>query len=387
MSEPRRYQICSRCVMDTTDPDITFDGAGQCNHCTQFDGDRAALPKLQPDWRGRLDAMVADVKVRATGRRYDCLIGLSGGWDSSYTAWVIVKELGLKPLAVHVDNGWNSELAVNNIENIVERLDIDLITVVLDWQEFRSLQVAYLRSGTPDIEIPTDHAIVASMHNTAQRHAVATILRGGNFLTESVGCAAWSDGHYDWHYIRAINERFGNRRLATFPRRDFFSPLARPPFYAVKQYDLLDYWPFERAEAEALMQRELGWRAYGHKHHESTYTKFAHGIYLMRRFGYDKRRTHLSSLVLSGVVSREAALAQLQQPPVMPDEEPEIVAYVMKKLGLTAADYAAIMAAPIKRYTDYPNVHTIRFGSPLYKSARTLYRRTLKPLLSPLMSR
>lgn len=387
MAEARRYQICGRCVMDTSDPDIEFDTDGVCNHCRQFDGDRDALPKNNPPWRPALDAMVADVRAHAKGRSYDCLIGLSGGWDSSYSAWIIAKELGLKPLAVHVDNGWNSEFAVNNIQNIVERLDIDLITVVLDWEEFRSLQVAYLRSGTPDVEIPTDHAIVASMHNMAQKHGIKTILRGGNFLTESVGCAAWSDGHYDWHYIRSINGLFGNRALATFPHRDFFSPFARPPFYSVKQYDLLDYWPFDRAEAEAVMARELGWRAYGHKHHESTYTKFAHGIYLMRRFGYDKRRTHLSSLVLSGIVTRADALAQLQAPPVMPDEEPGIVDYVLKKLGLTAAEYGAIMAAPLKRYTDYPNVHKLRFGSPLYQGARALYRRTLKPLVAPLYKR
>lgn len=387
MVEVPRYQICSRCVMDTSDPDVVFDAAGMCNHCVQFDGDCAALPKNNAPWRPALDAMVADVKSRARGRRYDCLIGLSGGWDSSYTAWVIRRELGLKPLAVHVDNGWNSELAVNNIQNIVEKLDIDLVTVVLDWEEFRSLQVAYLKSSTPDVEIPTDHAIVASMHNTAQKHGVRTILRGGNFLTESVGCAAWSDGHYDWHYIRSINEMFGNRPLETFPHRDFFSPLARPPFYSVKQYDLLDCWPFDRVEAEQLMTRELGWRAYGHKHHESTYTKFAHGIYLMRKFGYDKRRTHLSSLVLSGIVTRDAALAQLQAPSVMPDEEPGIVDYVLKKLGLSLAEYDAIMTAPLKRYTDYPNVHTLRFGNPIYKAARSAYRRTLKPLLAPLYAR
>lgn len=210
MAQP--YQICSRCIMDTSDPGIHFDLEGFCNHCRDYHvRSKNVLPSLQ-DRDAQRDIIVRQIKTAGQGREYDCIIGVSGGVDSSYLAYQ-VKQLGLRPLAVHFDNGWNSELAVTNIQRMLEKLNIDLTTYVVDWEEFRDLQLSFLRSSTPDIEIPTDHAIMAVLWKTARKHRISYVIGGSSFTTESIMPSAWSRGHKDWKYIKGIHSNFSTTPL------------------------------------------------------------------------------------------------------------------------------------------------------------------------------
>ncbi len=214
------FRRCSRCVMDTTDPDIVFDSAGVCNHCLQHDANSTKYVFSGMEGERRLSAIVARIKADGRSKRYDCIMGVSGGVDSTYSIH-LAKRAGLRPLAVHLDNGWDSELAVNNIERVLRKLDVDLVTVVLDWEEFRDLQVAFLRASTPDSEIPTDHAIISVLFSHAALFGVRHVVTGFNVRTESHVPRAWSSGHSDWRYISAVHKRFGTRKLRTFPHTSF----------------------------------------------------------------------------------------------------------------------------------------------------------------------
>ena len=254
--------------MDTSDPDITFDDAGICNHCLTYDAVIAEHVVTGEAGRQRMREIADSVRRAGRGKRYDCIIGLSGGVDSSYVAW-IVKDMGLRPLAVHLDNGWNTEAAVRNIENIVKILDIDLHTEVLDWEEFRSLQAAFIRASVPDCEIPTDHAIVSSLYRTALRENVRFIVNGGNFVTELMVPLSWSNGHSDWKYIKHINDTFGSKRLKTFPHYRFWhKTFYYPRIKKIEVVSPLNWIEYNKFEAIEFLKKELGWVSYGGKHHE-----------------------------------------------------------------------------------------------------------------------
>lgn len=346
------YRMCKRCVMDTSDPEITFDENGVCNHCHTYD--RLVREHIVDGEAGRqrLEKLVADIKRAGQGKQYDCVIGVSGGVDSTYVAY-LVKKLGLRPLAIHLDNGWDSELAVKNIEETLKRLEIDLYTEVLDWEEFRDIQSAFLKASTPDSEIPTDHAIVAILGNMAAKLGVKYILIGNNVRTETHLPSAWSEGHFDWKYIRELHKRFGTRPLKTFPHFGFFTYYMR--MITQKRIAILDYVRYTKKEALHVLQEELGWKYYGGKHYESIYTRFYQGYLLPVKFGYDKRRCHLSSLICSGETTREQALEELKIPAYSPSMQEEDREYVAKKLGLTDDEFTAIMSAPKKSYWDYPS--------------------------------
>lgn len=357
------YRVCSRCIMDTTDPDIVFDGDGVCSHCHRYRSlvtSPRHTAKRQP---GALDRLVAEMKEAGRGRRYDCVIGLSGGVDSSYVAY-LCKSLGLRPLAVHLDNGWDSEVAVGNIERLVDRLGLDLHTVVLDWESFRDLQVAFLRASTPDCEIPTDHAILASLYQAAARFGVRHILSGHNRATEGGGVPAWSQGHGDWRYIRSVHRRHGRRRLRGFPH---YGPLRFARYALVQKIrwdTLLDYVDYHKEDAMRLLQREVGWRPYAAKHGESTYTAFYQDYILPRKFGFDKRRLHLSSLVWSGQLSRQEALERMARPAAPERELERAKRYVVKKLGLSPEEFDGLMAQPPRRFEDYPSYTRLAKANP-----------------------
>ncbi len=346
------YRMCVRCVMDTTDPNIAFDENGVCNHCHTYDRLVREHIVEGEEGRSRLQTLVENIKRSGQGKKYDCIIGVSGGVDSTYVAY-LVKKLGLRPLAVHLDNGWDSELAVKNIEETLKRLDIDLYTEVLDWEEFRDLQVSFLKASTPDSEIPTDHAIVAILGNMAAKLGVQYIIIGNNVRTETHLPSAWSEGHFDWKYIRELHKRFGTRPLKTFPHFDFFTYYLR--MITQKRVAILDYIDYSKKEALRVLQEELGWRYYGGKHYESIYTRFYQGYILPAKFGFDKRRCHLSSLVCSGEISREQALEELKIPTYAPSMQEEDREYVAKKLGFTEDEFTAVMNAPKKSYWDYPS--------------------------------
>jgi N-acetyl sugar amidotransferase len=349
----RQYQICTRCIMDTSDPTISFDRDGVCNHCHTYDINVRTLVWTPEETRTRLPALVDEIRNAGRGKPYDCLIGVSGGVDSTFLAWK-VKELGLRPLAVHMDNGWNAELAVHNIERTLKKLNIDLVTEVLDWDEFRDLQLAFLEASTPDAEIPSDHAIGATMINTALQHGIKHILGGSNIRTESCVPAAWSTGVRDWRYIKAVHALYGKRPLESFPHISLPKVALLNALGRTKRIDILNCIQYKKSEAMEVLQNELGWVYYGGKHYESIYTRFFQSVILPQKFGADKRRGHLSALVLSQEISREHALDEMNKPPCPPEQAREDREFVLKKLGLSSSDFDRIMALPPRSIADFP---------------------------------
>jgi N-acetyl sugar amidotransferase len=371
----KTYRICTRCLMDTSDPEIRFDEQGVCNHCHDYD--RLIQQRVLTGEAGLryLEKLVEQIKREGRGKPYDCVMGVSGGVDSTYVAYVTKTKLGLRPLAVHMDNGWDSELAVKNIEETLKRLGIDLYTKVLDWEEFKDLQLAFLKASTPDSEIPSDHAIWAVIGDMAEKLKVRYILSGFNVRTETHLPRAWSQGHFDWKYIQSLHKQFGSGKLKTFPQQSLFTYYRR--LLTLRRVDILNYLDYSKQEAMQLLERELGWRYYGGKHHESIYTRFYQGYILPSKFGYDKRRSHLSSQICSGEIAREAALAELQKPTYAPSMQEEDREYVAKKLDVSDKEFDAIMNLPRKSFSDYPSYGRVIEG-PLFKGIydglRNFYR-------------
>lgn len=356
----RLYQICTRCVMDTSDPAIRFDDNGVCNHCKIIieDRDRYWLP----DERGaqKLAALIADIKRAGRGRPYDCIMGLSGGVDSSYLA-VKAREWGLRILAVHVDAGWNSELAVQNIEQMVTKLGIDLHTIVIDWEEIRDLQVAFLKAGVPNQDIPQDHAFFAALYRETARQNIPYVLHGGNHATESILPAAWGYSAMDWTHIAAIHRRYGARRLRRFPHVGFFYfnyYLTR--IRGVKIAQPLDWMPYSKALAMEELQKAFGWQYYGGKHYESRFTKFFQAHYLPTRFGFDKRRAHVASLVAAGEITRAQGLAEMARPLYEPQDLVRDRAFVVMKLGLSEAEFQELLTQPLRQHREFPTQEWLR---------------------------
>lgn len=358
-SEDRAYQICTRCVMDTSDPEISFDAAGVCNHCRKFDWIAANMWFPNDVGARKLDEIVATIKATGRGKPYDCIMGLSGGVDSSY---LLVKavELGLRPLVVHVDGGWNSELATNNIEALVRKLGLDLHTYVVDWDEMRDLQIAYLRSGVANQDVPQDHAFFAQLLKVAAEHKIRHVLSGSNYATESILPSAWGYSAMDLRNLRAIHRRFGNAKLKTFPQVSFFEWYVYYPRIARIQYVRpLNYMPYDKEAAKRYLQEQYGWRDYGGKHYESRFTKFFQGYYLIKRFGYDKRRAHLASMIVSGQMTRASALEELKRPAYPAGELEEDALFLRKKLGLSAADFESLLSAPRRSATEFPSAQSL----------------------------
>lgn len=363
---PGGARVCMRCVMDTSDPELTFDAQGVCNHCRDYDEFAQTITRSGERGLKELEALAARIKQDGAGKRYDCVIGVSGGVDSTYVAYR-VKQLGLRPLAVHLDNGWNSEIAVSNISVTLKNLGIDLHTHVIDWEEFKDIQLAFLRAGVPDCEIPSDHAIVATVHETARQHGIRHTIWGYNTRTETHLPRAWSQGHHDWGYIQAIHQQFGSGRTKTFPHLNFLGYVTGYKFTQTRLH-LLDYVDYNKKEAMKLLESQLGWRNYGGKHHESVYTRWYQGWFLPVRFGYDKRKTHFSSLICSGEITRADALRELEQPTYSPELQRADTEYVMKKFGLSRAEFESILNAPKRRFEDFPSHYKRRHG-PAFRAA------------------
>lgn len=350
------YAICSRCVMDTSDPEIVFDKEGRCNHCTgALERMRSQLLPMSERQRA-LAGLVEKVKKDGEGKEYDCVIGISGGVDSTMVAYT-VRKLGLRPLAVHFDNGWNSELATDNIRKTLEALKIDLQTCVVDWEEFRDLQLSFLRSSVANCEAPTDHAIFALLWRAAHEHGLRYILTGSNIVTEAILPAAW--GHYaqDLRQIRGIHRRFGRVPLRTLPTISIPQYLYSVFVRGIRQIPMLNYIDYNRDESKKILEKELGWRDYGYKHYESVWTRFFQGHYLPAKFGFDKRRAHLSTLICSGQMTRDEALAKMRTSVYEEALLRQDLQFVLKKFGLTPAEFEAIVKAPSKTARDYPNHH------------------------------
>jgi N-acetyl sugar amidotransferase len=357
MSADRPYQMCVRTVMDTTDSEIWFDEAGVSSHALHYDltMKRYVDAANRGDRADELAALVKKVKVAGKGKPYDCVIGISGGVDSTYLVLQAVK-LGLRPLAVHFDSGWNSELAVSNIESIVNKLSLDLVTDVADWREMKDLQLSFFKASVSNCDIPTDHAFPAVAFREAARYGIRYILSGHNFATESILPKSWGYNATDARHLKAIQRRFGTVKLKTYPimgivKRYLWYGYVRP----VTTVHLLNYMPYVKDDAKRAISEELGWRDYGGKHYESVFTRYFQGSYLPKKFGFDKRKAHLSSLILSDQETRDNALNQLEHPDYPAELERQDHEFIAKKLGITVPEFDAVIAKRPVDHLDYPN--------------------------------
>ena len=362
----RLYVLCSNCIMDTSDSNITFDARGWCDYCNNYHSN--ILPNWHPDEQGarEIGQIVQRIKRDGEGRAHDCIIGISGGVDSSYVTYLAKAKFGLRPLLFHVDAGWNSQQAVNNIEKLVDGLGLDLHTDVINWQEMKDLQLAFFKAQVPHIDTPQDHAFFAGLYNFAAKNRVKYILTGANYSTECVR------EPLEWHYhasdlrqLKDIHRQFGTRPLKTFPLSDIFTYKLYYRFVkGVKVVKPLNYVPFHKEEAMQELVDKFGWQKYAHKHYESRFTRFYEGYWLPTKFGYDKRRAHFSSLILTGQMTREEALRRIALPAYHEENLAQDFEYIATKLDLTVAELRAIMAGPNKSYKDYKNAMTfIDFGT------------------------
>lgn len=351
----QNYQVCSRCVMDTSDPFIVFDDQGVCSHCREFD--TVTSKHWFPNAAGqhKLNDMITSIKRDGDGQEFDCILGLSGGVDSSYLA-LKAKEWGLRPLVVHVDAGWNSELAVANIEAIVKYCKYDLHTHVVDWEEMRDLQLAYLHSGIANQDVPQDHIFFASLYHFAVRNGIRYIFSGGNIATEGIFPSAWHGSAMDAINLKAIHRKHGTRPLRNYKTISFFDYYLWYPFVRkMRTIRPLNCMPYVKSQAIEELESTVGWRSYGRKHGESHFTKLFQNYYLPERFGYDKRRPHLSSLIVSGQMTRAQAMDELAKTLYDPKELELDIDYFCKKLRIKRGEFDELMQVPRRHYSDFPN--------------------------------
>lgn len=349
----RKYQQCTITVMDNiADPDIRFDEQGICNYYYEYKEAERTNVFTGEDGKRKLQELVDKIKNDGKAKPYDCLIGLSGGVDSTYVAW-LVKDLGLRPLAVHLDNGWNSELAVKNIENIISKLNIDLFTLVINWEEFRDIQLSYLKASVVDIEIVSDHAIFATMYKLAKEKGISNIISGTNVVTEQIMPPSWLYKKMDFANLKDIHNKYGNIRLKTYPTFDFKKHVYYSAILKLNPVSVLNYIKYDKKEVKKFIQEKLDWRDYGGKHYESIFTKFYQAYILPEKFHIDKRKAHLSTLICSGQMTRDEALHELEQPLYNAGDLKQDKEYVLKKFGLTSAAFDDIMKTPRKMHTDF----------------------------------
>jgi len=370
----RNYQQCSTCVMDTRDdPRIRFDMAGVCNYCHEYKRLEERRLFKGSDRTKLLNDLIKRIKTEGAGKPHDCVLGVSGGVDSTYVA-VMLKERGLRPLLVHLDNGWNSERAVRNIQQIIDRLDMDLYTYVIDWEEFRDIQLAFLEASIVDIELVTDLAIVSCLYNTAHERGIKYIISGHNFATESIMPQNWTHEKSDLLNLAAIYKHYFGRDLKTFPKLDYFKKNYLVFVKKIKVLPILNYVDYHKEAAKQEMMEKLQWQDYGSKHGESIFTKFYQHYILPEKFNIDKRKAHLSSLICSGQLTKEEALAELQLPLYLPRDLKADLDYVIKKFGLTKEEFDAIMRSPIRRHTDFPSYLT------QHMARERIWLKRLKPI-------
>ena len=353
----REYQRCTRCVMDTTDSKITFDENGVCDHCRNFDKNIKPYWKPQENRFDELEELAAKIRKSGEEHDYDCILGLSGGADSSYLAYIAKEVMHLRPLIFVVDTGWNLNVAVENIEKIVKGLDLDMYTEVVNWKEMADLQLAMFKASISSCDLPQDHAIFASLYNYATKHHIKYVLTGSNSATEFIRPPV------EWLYMndivmmRDIHKKFGKIPLKTFPQCGMLKyRILYKYFYGMKRVFPLDYVVYDKAEAEKLLHEKYGWTRYENKHYENVFTRFFEGYYLPHKFGFDTRKNVCSNQILAGRMSREEALKLLEKPPYDPDQMELDKEYVAKKLGITTKEFDEIIEQPNKTPADYKNM-------------------------------
>ncbi len=361
----RPYQRCTNCVMDTTDSAITFDEHGVCDFCNDF------YQNIQPTWQNKLKdkdllrRTAEQIKAASKGNKYDCIIGMSGGVDSSYLCYVAKELMGLNPLVYCVDTGWNLNVAVENIERIVKALDLDMYTEVVDWNEMKDLQLAFFKAQVPYQDLPQDHAIFAGLYNYAVKHGIKYVLTGANSATECIRPPIEWVYQNDLKMIRDIHRKFGTRPLKTFPQCGMVKyRVYYPIFKGMKRVAPLDMVEYDKEKVKLFLQERFGWEPYENKHYENVFTRFYEGYYLPHKFGYDKRKCYFSNEILAGTLSRDEALAELEQPAYDPQQMEEDKAYIAKKLGISVEEFQNLIDGENKTFRDYRNSWgLIQFGA------------------------
>jgi N-acetyl sugar amidotransferase len=376
----RKYQICTNCVMDTSDSMIVFDEAGVCDHCRNYYSN--ILPNWHADEKGWavIQGIAEKIKAEGKGKDFDCIMGMSGGIDSSYLAYIAKEKLGLRPLVIHVDGGWNQQLAVNNIEKLLDKLGLDLYTEVIDWEEMRDLQLSFFKASVPHIDWPQDHAIFATLYNFAEKHKVKYILTGANYSTECIkNPMEWTYMGSDLVQLRDIHGKFGKRPLERFP----LTNILRHKVYlryikGIRVEKPLNYVPFIKEEAKDYLVRNFGWIEYPQKHFESRFTKFYEGYWLPNKFGYDTRRVQFSALIVTKQMTREEALERLSHLPYDEETIGHDFEYIATKLGITVGELQSYMDLPNKTYRDYKSqLRTFVLGTKVMR-ALGLERRVIR---------
>ena len=353
-----KYQICCNCIMDTSDPNITFDDLGWCEYCNNFQS------LIKPNWNTGQEGMLAlkviadKIKKEGVGKDFDCIIGLSGGLDSSYTAYVAKEIMGLRPLLFHVDAGWNTDQAVGNIEKLVDGLGLDLYTEVVNWGEMKDLQLAFLKSQIADQDLPQDCAFFSALYKFANKHKIRHVLTGGNYSTECCREPEEWGGYpgIDKTLFLDIHKKFGTRPLKSFPLIDIFVyKVWHQHILGMKVVKPLNSVPYIKSEAEETLERLFGWKKFQHKHHESRFTRFYEDYWMPRKFGYHKRRAHFSSLIMTGQMTRDAALERISKPEMDEHFLKQEFEYVANKLDLTVGELQEIFEGKNQTYKDYKN--------------------------------
>jgi N-acetyl sugar amidotransferase len=364
--------------MDTSDPEIAFDADGNCNHCNK------ALELAPITWfpgeKGNkmLNEIASKVKEEQKKKEFDCIIGLSGGVDSSYLAYITKVRLGLRPLVVHVDCGWNSEMAVKNIENITKHLNIELHTFVVNWEAMKDLQRAFFKASVMDQDIPQDHAIFAALYKFAEDNNIKYALNGLNYTSEIIMPSSWGFQAMDLRHLRSVHKQFGEKEFKDYPTIGFFR---RYIYYSliknIKIISPLNYLNYRKDEAVALMEKELGWHYYAGKHHESRFTKFYQCYYLPHKFGFEKKRAHLSSLIISGQMTRDEALNQMDRSDYSEAEMNDDLEYVAKKLDWSPSEFRAIIDQPARNHSEFAsNKFLFSFGLKTKRYLKKILGRT-----------
>jgi N-acetyl sugar amidotransferase len=370
-------KVCTRCIIDDTVYGIMFDEKGVCPFCKIHDHIEEKYA-LNSNAEVKLKKLADKIIRDGRGKKYDCVVGVSGGRDSTYTLYNTVK-LGLRPLVVHFDNGWNSEIAVQNIKNACKTLDLDLYTHVADWEEFKDLQRAFLKASVSDAEVPTDWVIFSVLFKVAAKEKVRHIIHGHSFRTEGTTPLTWT--YMDGRYVKNIHRKFGSGKAESFPVMGLAEYLYYTFIKRIRQERILYYIPYNEKEVMDTITRELKWQDYGGKHHESKYTAFFQAYILTRKFNIDKRKLHYSALIRSGQLTRDEALDKVQIDPYTGGEE--LLNYCLKKLDFTHEEFEQIMNEPPKSFTDYKSYHSlvkfmkrpIRWATKLKIIPDTVYRK------------
>ncbi len=371
----KEYKQCIKCVLGTNDDiDINFNYAGICNHCIGYQ-ELASQILLPPEIaKARLEQIVDKIKSDGKGKKYDTMLGVSGGVDSTYLAY-LSKQMGLRVLLFHFDNGWNSELAVMNIENLSKKLGFDLYTYVVDWEEFRDVQLAYLEAGVIDIEAITDHSAIHATKIIADKLKIKNVIGGFNIVTEAILPSSWVFNKRDWRNLKDIHATHGKLKLKSFPISSAWQDFYFNKIKNFQFYCLLDYIDYNKEEVKNVISKELGWQDYGGKHYESVWTRFYQGYILLRRFNIDKRKAHLSNLINSNQITKTKAIEELKTPNYNPEVLKNDYDFVLKKLQLSKEQFENYMDKPIKKHIEYDHIIPIEIKYPMLRPIQWFYRK------------